>query len=165
MSEFFSSQDLNGKSIISVSNGQIVGEVDDLMVDPDALRVAAIVTSKGSLFKREVEAIPSEEVEVWGYDVVLVRQPDVIAKEEEQPLVEEWLTVSDQINGKEVVDTDGTRVGQLEDVVFDTKGQLISYKLSQAFVQDPKIQSLLIPARATQSLGPDVLIIDRSILD
>jgi uncharacterized protein YrrD len=159
------SRDLEGKSIISATDGQIIAKVDDVMVDPAALRVAALVTSKGGLLRREVKLIPSDRVQVWGQDVILVDQPDVIVKRDELPHTEEWLAVSGQLRGRDVVSTEGTRIGQLEDIVLDSNGELVSYDLGQVFVKDPQLQSKWIPARATRSLGQDVLIVDTTQME
>jgi hypothetical protein len=42
------SQELHGKSIVSVTNGQIIGKVEDVLLDPETLRVAAPVTTEAS---------------------------------------------------------------------------------------------------------------------
>ena len=39
-------QELQGKPVISVTNGSIIAKVLDLLVDPNALRVMAAVTGE-----------------------------------------------------------------------------------------------------------------------
>jgi uncharacterized protein YrrD len=158
-------QELQGKPIISVTDGSIIAKVLDVLVDPDALRVAAAVTAKGGgLLKREVglDVIPSDEVQVWGRDVVLVKRPDAIVKDSELPGSQAWLSVSGQVKGRDVVGDDGTRVGQLNDVVIDVEGQFVGYDLAQPFVSgdDPAQKMKQVPAEATSVLGQDVLILD-----
>jgi sporulation protein YlmC with PRC-barrel domain len=168
MSEVHASRQLVGKPIISMTNGVALAKVMDIMFDPHTGQVAAVVTSKGGgLLQRgpELEAIPAREVRVWGRDAVLVSSPDVIATQEELPDRQEWLSVSDQIKGRDVISIDGTRIGQLSDVVLDTQGQLVSYELAQVFVTGPVAQSRRIPAGATRSFGQDVLIVDRSQIE
>jgi uncharacterized protein YrrD len=162
MSTVYLSQKLNGKSIISVTNGQAIGKVVDIMLDPAVPRVAALVTSKGGLlkFEREVEAIPGEEVQVWGQDVILVSRPDVIARLEELPGSDKWLHVSEHIKGRDVISSDGRRIGELNDVVLDREGRIIAYDLARVLIQGPVAQTKRIAARATRSLGQDVLIVD-----
>ncbi len=159
------SRELHGKSIVSVTNGQIIAKVEDVMLDPGALRVAALVTSESGLgrmlkFDRKTEAIPGSEVQVWGQDVVLVSRPDVITNIEELPGSDQWVSVSEKIKGRDVISADGTRIGQLNDVVIDLQGQLVGYDLGRVFVQGPPAQSKRIGVEATRSLGQDVLIVD-----
>ncbi len=162
MSIMHLSRTLQGRSIISVTNGQIVAKAEDILIDPTTRQVAAVITSKGSLLKREpgVEVIPGDEVQVWGQDVILVKRPEVIVKKEELPGHEKWLTVSDQIKGHDVVGTDGTRIGQLNDIIIDAAGQLVGYSLARVFIEGPVAQSKRIAARATRALGGDVLIVE-----
>jgi len=157
-------QELQGKPVISITNGAIIAKVLDVLVDPDALRVAAAITSKGSALKRqrEIEVIPADEVQVWGQDAVLVKGPDVIVKDSELPGRERWLSVSGQIKGHDVIGGDGTRIGQLNDVVIDVNGQFVGYDLAQPFVygSDPAQKMKQVPSAATSVLGQDVLIVE-----
>jgi uncharacterized protein YrrD len=160
------SQELQGKSVISVSNGQVIAKVVDVLIDPDPPQVAAVVTAKGGggILKRqeEIEAIPSNEVQVWGQDAVLVSGPDVVVRISELPGSEKWLSVADQIRGHDVISTEGTRIGALNDVVVDTDGQFVSYDLAQAYTvgEGSAAKIKQIPVEATSSLGRDVLIVD-----
>jgi uncharacterized protein YrrD len=162
-------QQLQGKPVISVTNGEIVGKVLDVLIDPEALRVAAAVTSKGKMLgrQREIDVIPGDEVQVWGQDAVLVNRPDVIVKDSELPGRETWLSVADQVKGHAVIGTDGRRIGQLNDVVIDVNGQFVGYDLVQPFVPGgDKAQAIKqIPAETTSVLGQDVLIVVLSQLE
>jgi uncharacterized protein YrrD len=164
MSDTCLSQELHGKPIVSVTNGRIIAKVLDVLMDPDRLQLAAVVTSKGGLLSREkdIQVIPSVEVQVWGRDVVLVSRSDVIVKKSELPGSEKWLSVTDRIKGHDVISTDGQRIGKLNDVVVDSRGQLVGYDLVQAFVfkGGPSAGLKQITAGATSSLGQDVLIVD-----
>jgi sporulation protein YlmC with PRC-barrel domain len=165
MSSTCLTQELQGKPVISLTNGSIIAKVLDLLVDPDALRVMAAVTSKGGgLLKggRELDVIPAEAVQVWGRDTILTKRPDVIVKDSELPGRESWLSVSSQVKGRAVVGDDGTRIGHLNDVLIDVSGRFVAYDLVQAFVLhgDPDQKMKQIPAEATSVLGQDVLILD-----
>jgi uncharacterized protein YrrD len=103
MSDVFLSQDFIGKPIIDEATGQIIAKVVDVLIDPNIVQVAALVTSKGNLFERQIEAIPSHEVRVWGRDAILVGRTDVISKIEVLAGSGTWLSVSDQVKGYEVV--------------------------------------------------------------
>lgn len=162
MSTSRTSQEFHGKPIVATSNGQIIGRVADLMMDPAALQISALVTSRGSLIRRETQVIESDSVSLWGQDVVLVGEPDVIVPAEELPGSESWLTISDGLKGHSVVDSQGRRIGTLEDIVVDERGHIVAYKLSRVLVDSPAIVDQQIPMSMTRSLGPDVLIVDMS---
>jgi sporulation protein YlmC with PRC-barrel domain len=159
VSEYLS-QAFNGKPVVSLADGQIVGRVVDVFVDPEELSVAAIITSKGRMLRRELEGFPSEEVELWGQDVVLVKHSDIIRRGEELPLQEEWLAVSDHLIGHDVVNGEGTRIGRVNDIVIDCVGEIVGYNLAEIFTDSPIVVGGRIAVEFTHSLGQDVLIVD-----
>jgi uncharacterized protein YrrD len=163
MSDIRPSRDLIGKPIISMTNGVSIGKVVDILFDPDAAHVAALVTSKGGLLARGagMEAIPAQDVQVWGQDAVLVSRPDVVTGEDQLPERQHWLSVVEQVKGRDVVSIDGTRIGQLNDIVLNTQGELVAYDLAHVLVSGPVTQSKRIPAQTTRSFGRDVLIVDK----
>ena len=125
MSEVCLSQDFIGKPIVDENTGQIIAKVVDVLIDPNVVQVAALVTSK------------VEELAGSG----------------------RWLNVSDQVKGHEVVSSLGTRIGELDDVVVNAKGQLVAYVLGQVFIEGPVAESKRLPADTTQSFGQDVLTV------
>jgi uncharacterized protein YrrD len=149
-----------GKAIVSIKEGKKIGNVSDIVINRDTLQVAAIITSKGAFFSREIEAITAEDIEVWGEDVILVAVPDVIKHESKIPNKDIWLNLNDSIRGRYVVSVDGTRVGQINDVIIDTKGRLKGYELGKVFIEGPVADSKKIASDATHSLGKDVLIVN-----
>jgi uncharacterized protein YrrD len=159
MSNHNASRKLIGNPVIGITNGEMLAKVEDLQVDPNSLKAAAAITSKGSLLNREIEAIPAEQVEVWGQDAILAKQLDVIVKEDETDNRDGWLSASDDIRGYEVVAEDGTRIGTLGDVVLDNQGQIMGYEMAEVAVEGRVAVADWIDVKATLSLGPDVLIV------
>jgi uncharacterized protein YrrD len=159
MSDVYHGQDLIGKPIIDQTTGQIIADIADVLIDPNIAQVAALVTSKGNLFDRQIEAIPSHEVQVWGEDAILVGRTDVISKVEELAGSGKWLSVSDHVKGHEVVSSLGMRIGELNDVMINAEGQLVAYELDRVFIEGPLAESKRIPADIAQAFGQDVLIV------
>lgn len=159
MSTRIASQKLIGNPVIGITTGEMIAKIEDLQIDPNTLSAVAAITSKGTLLRREVEAIEAAQVEVWGQDAILVKKPDVIVKEGELSGRDGWLSASDDIRGYEVVAEDGTRVGTLSDVVLDTEGQIMGYEMADVAIEGRVAVADWIDVKATRSLGPDVLIV------
>jgi uncharacterized protein YrrD len=134
----------------------------EVYVDPDGLRVAAVITSKGHVLRRELEGFLSNEVQLWGRDAVLVRDSDILRKGEELNLREGWLAVSDHVKGHDVVNVGGTRIGRMNDVIIDCDGRVVGYSLSEVFTDSPVVVGGRIFVGFTHSLGRDVLIVDET---
>jgi uncharacterized protein YrrD len=153
-------QDIKGRAVVSVENGQKIGSVSDIIIDADKLQVAALIVSKGSLFDRETVTIPAEQVQVWGQDVILVREISVIDDSAITPEGKHWLNAEENIRGRYVVSVDGKRIGQIEDISISPDGRLMAYQLSQVFIEGPLEESKRIDVSSTHSLGEDVLIVN-----
>jgi uncharacterized protein YrrD len=158
------SLDLRGKKIVSVTNGEIIGEVVDVLVDPQERHIAALVTSKGNLFRRETQMLQLEDITVIGKHVILSTRPDVVRNREDFTGNDQWVAVSDHLRGNDVVTNDGTRIGRLQDIIVNPKGGIIGYALSNIAVSGPIQESKQIPADSVQSFGKDVVIVDPGVV-
>jgi uncharacterized protein YrrD len=155
----FLSRSFGGKLIISRPNGKIIAKIEDLLIDPQSLQVAALVTSKGGLLNREWALIPRNRVEIWGEDIVLVSSEDVMTGADQLPDTAQWLSVDEQIHGQDIVDMEGTRLGVLDDIAIDAQGKIVGYVFSQVFVDGPLAELKRVGVDTTESLGQDVLIV------
>jgi uncharacterized protein YrrD len=160
MTDVRSIKDLKGKSVVNVTTGEKLADVSDTMIDPSGTRVAAVIISVGDFLQPEYQYIHSDDVEVWGHDVILVRSNDVLVPEAHFPRTEEWLKTSDYLRRRTVLDSNGTRLGQVNDILVDADGRFAGYRLGQVDVEGPLAESKYIPATATQSVGPDYVIVD-----
>ncbi len=160
MSDYRTIKDIRGKAIVSAGTGQKMGTVSGVMLDPATLRVAALTTSKGNLLRPETEMIPADKVQVYGRDVILVSNGDALIRDlgdaEERP----WVDASDYVQGKSVISIEGQRLGQVSDILLDEQGRIVGYDLDRVEASSPLAGSKFVPARATHSLGKDVLIVD-----
>lgn len=159
--------ELYNKPIINIQNGAKIGNLVDLLFDPETLQIAGLSISHAnmrglsSFFNRDTDTLPASAVQVWGKDVILVHSQEMV-NEVKNPGAEKWVRLSNQLHGFPVVSTDGTRVGQVDDVLVDTRGRIAGYDLSQVYIDGPLKESKRIPIQATSSLGKDVLIVDMS---
>ena len=160
MAEVRSIKDLKGKSVVNVTTGEKLADVADTMIDPTGARVAAVVISVGDFLQPEYQYISSDDVQVWGHDVILVRSDDVFVPETHFARGDEWLKTSDYLKRRTVLDSNGTRLGQVNDILVDADGSFAGYRLGQVDVEGPLADSKYIPASATQSVGPDYVIVD-----
>jgi CheY-like chemotaxis protein len=95
-----------GRPLINIADGNIVAILEDVLIDPDTQHVSALVTLKGNWLGDGPEAVPSEQVRVWGHDAVLVSQPDAV-RVRQLPDVGKWLSVTKDLKGRVVTGTDG----------------------------------------------------------
>jgi uncharacterized protein YrrD len=146
-----------GHDIISLKEGKKIARIEDILIDPDKMQLAAVITSKGRLLNRKVEAIQAENIQVWGKDVLIVSNPEVIQDGDEMLDFHRYHTFLDQLKGREAVSMKGERIGQVDGVMIDLSGKLSAVLLTKAVSGSKRL-----PVAAVHSFGKDVLIVDLS---
>ena len=150
---------LKGLPVIDLQEGRRIATFEDVMINPETLKLAALITSKGNLLKHEMKWIPGENVKVWGKDAILVSGPDVIEDGEEFSGPKTWMSVWDEVKGRTVISMQGTRVAQIADMFMDEAGKFVAYDLAQVHIQGPLAETRRLDIETTHSLGRDVLIV------
>jgi uncharacterized protein YrrD len=114
--------DFEKKIITTKRGGEKLGTATDFMIDPQSLEVAAVITSTD-------RAIPSNEVEEWDQDIILVKRED--AAQDKQTLTDQkdWMSMKGQLRGLNVHSDTGQRLGEVDDIVIDMRGQIIAFEL------------------------------------
>ena len=158
------SRDLIGKPLITITRGEIIGKVKDVLIDPESYEIAALVLP-GKMFSRKTMVLARHLVHVFGRDVILVKSNEVMARDDTLKGVSSLLGVSRQMKGQEIVTEQGVRIGIVGDVLVNETGKVVSYDLARVFIEGPISESRQIPLEATRSLGPDVIIVDSSMLE
>jgi len=150
------SLDLRGKKIINTENGKIVAAVNDVLFDPESNAIAALVTSKAGLFNRTTEIVQRKDIELLGQDVILADHADIVMDKNDVPVTDQWFSVSDRLQGISVLTTEGTRIGKLQDLVVDEKGNVTALAVSD--MNGRNMQE--IPNSALRNIGKDAIIVE-----
>jgi uncharacterized protein YrrD len=149
--------ELKGKAILSMREGERIGQVDDVLIDPANLRVAGIVVSSGGILDRERRILPASNIATWGRDALLVEDIDVFRAEADLPERDSWVSATGRLNGLAIVSTSGNRLGQVADLLVDKDGRIVAYSVSEGTFGG---KSREIPAGATKSIGRDAIIVE-----
>ena len=157
-------RDLIGRLIVTVTHGEIVGKVKDVLIDPDRFEIAALVLPTRGL-KKTVMVLPRGVIHMFGKDVVLVKSNEAMPRDNTLSSVASLIAVSGEMKGRQVATEKGVRVGLLNDVLVDEDGKVVGWDLSKVFITGPVAESKQIPFGATRSVGPDLIIVDADSLE
>ncbi|MCP4429306.1 MAG: hypothetical protein GY803_32895 [Chloroflexi bacterium] len=154
-------KDLIGKSIISMTDGRLLGSVKDVYINNQLYWLTGIHVGHEGLIKRKSLLIPRDSVVVFGIDVVLVKNADVITEGQELPEYEEWLRLN-KLQGREVDTPGGTKVGTIGDVILGEEGHVTGFALAKVFIEGPIAQQGTLPREALIETGNEdgVMTID-----
>ena len=151
----FTIDDLNGKTVVSMANGEKLGSVYDVLVDPESLKIAALIVSRGGVFQQKQALVPAPEINAWGKDAVLIKGEPSLLSEEEVADRKNWVRASNQIQGRPLVSAGGEKLGTIHNIVVNENGQIVAYQVSGGtFSSDKRVN-----AQMTQTLGGDVVIV------
>lgn len=155
------SKDLVSKSVVSIDEGRIVGQVKDVYYSADLSRMVGIFLGKEGLIRRKSLIIPVDAVVVFGIDAVLVKTASALTDDKMLSEAANWIRLND-LEGRDVDTPGGTRVGTIGDVILDEEGKINAFYLSRVLVEGPLAESKQIDRRAMIDSGQadGVLTID-----
>lgn len=160
-------KDLEGKPIVSVADGRILGRAKDIFVDPELSELVGLFTGMEGVIRRRTLVIPSVDVVLFGIDVILVRDADVIVNDQKLPEVKEWQRLK-QLQGREVVTSGGTKLGIVGDVILEATGNIVGLNLSRVFVKGPLAdkgsvprEAIVEPRRDDGTIGVDLALLEQ----
>jgi uncharacterized protein YrrD len=129
-------KNLIGNPVVAVSDGCIIGKVQDLYLAADLASVTGIYLGTEGLFRGTHLIINASDVVTLGEDTVLVSHADVIHREDEVAEAKNWVR-RDDLQGRPVDTSGGTKVGQIGDIVFKKDGEVRGFSLSRVCVKGP----------------------------
>jgi sporulation protein YlmC with PRC-barrel domain len=111
-------KDLKGMWVVTLVEGRVLGNVNNVYLDPETLRLTGLLISTGVLLSGQSQWIPMAKVHKIGEDIFFVNYATDAGADAPQG---RSLT---ELLGKPVVTRDGTKLGQVTDlaVELDTCG-------------------------------------------
>ncbi len=111
--------DVIGLKVLTLSKGQQIEDVEDIIYDPSENQVKALLVDKGGLFS-DAKVIPLSSVKSIGKDAVMVKDVGVIKKASEVGEKVSHIAHEDTYLTKtRIVTESGTDLGHVTDLYFD----------------------------------------------
>jgi uncharacterized protein YrrD len=153
--------DLDNKPIISVSDGQILGRTKDLYVNQDISQLAGLYLGTEGVIRRTDRIIPNDRIILFGIDVILVKDADVVTTTKATPESDDWHRLS-RLSGKEARTPGGTKLATIDDIMIDEQGAISGFSLSRVFVSGPLAENPVIPREVVVDAfqKEDALLVD-----
>jgi len=133
-----SAQRLVNLPVISVSEGDEIGKVNDLYLDSELKHVTAISLDNEEPFNELNCYVRQADVLSIDQDAILVQNSDFVLDEVETPELSEWLKRwirREDLRGRKVIAPDGTRIGHIGDIVLGDKADIVGFNLQQGVGQ------------------------------
>lgn len=142
-----------GKLLISITNGEKLGEVKDLYFDSELTRVTAVLAGdSGGLFSKKALLIARSDIQVYGVDAWLIAGADTVVQLENLADAETFVMLS-SLRGREIQTEGGTKIGAVGDVLLDAEARVLGFALQKVYVQGPLAERKAIARSAIVSVG------------
>jgi uncharacterized protein YrrD len=148
-----SGENLLGKPVISLNNGQVVGAVKEFFLDRSLEFITSVqLGSEGlfdfklqNLFKHKFQLVRSDQIALFGFDVILIDGSDAVVDSDQVSDLDQWLKLSN-LKGRKVYTPGGTHIGTVGDIIFEPgrTGRILGFTLSSVFVDGPLSQARAI---------------------
>ncbi|TXK79322.1 PRC-barrel domain-containing protein [Paenibacillus sp. N3.4] len=151
--------DLIGLPVLTVDSGKQIGQVKDLMIDPE-WNICGIVLEVKHWFST-LRYISWEEILAAGEDAVTIPNNNVIHEFEHVEHCHALLEGSRKLKGLPVITVGGHKLGMVDDVYLDQNWgkQIVGYELSEGFVSDLKEGHRWLPMPDSAIKGEDAIIV------
>ncbi|MGM0470809.1 MAG: PRC-barrel domain-containing protein [Bacillota bacterium] len=143
--------------VVNLETGEEVGDIKDIVFDPDQGTVVGFIVDGGSFFQGN-RMIPYQQVHSLGEDALTIANDEAVSDLDE---VKEYL-VSNQGNviGAKVVTDDGKELGTIGDIVLNSDdGQIASYEVTDGLVHDILDGRGLLDLSDDINYGDDVVVV------
>jgi uncharacterized protein YrrD len=126
---------IRGLPVVTVSGGEDVAEVRDLIYDPEAGRVLGLTLNKrGFLASRRREVLPADTIHAIGSDAVMIDDESSLIMPSDAPEDVGTPPSGRDVTGDEVLTEGGTSLGRVRDVVVlvGSNGEVVGYEINTA---------------------------------
>ena len=144
-----------GLPIISLAEGVRVGQVRDLVFDPDGRTIAALVVTEAG-WRRDAELVPIDKVRSFGQDAITMFDLSGLIGAHANRDLSDLFTSNVKLDGLLAMTEGGNYLGIIEDVMIGPRGEMLAYEISIGFAEDVQNGKCLLPANEALAVGRDV---------
>jgi len=144
--------------VISVSEGQQLGSVKGLVVDPEKKEVIAFIIDQKGWFK-ENKIIPFNRVRSIGENAITVDKSGTAEKPANLPQILKLIKTPTSLINSKVVTVTGTNLGHIAEYWFHPTGQITKLELNGGLLEGLFKGKASLPAHEIITIGKDVIIV------
>ena len=122
------------KPIINSVDGRFIGQVKGLFLDPQITQLVGVNLGSEGLFSSYFKMIRHEKITMFGISALFVDEKDIILDDSDVPELAGWLKRSD-LKGRKIDTQGGTKIGEVDDILFDMTGQILGFNFGKLYVQ------------------------------
>jgi uncharacterized protein YrrD len=153
------SRKLLSMPVISLENGQQLGRVKEIILDPSQLALVGLIIDQKRVFK-EPRVISFEQIKNIGSHAITVEKASAVEKASSLPVLNKLIKNPIPLIGSKVITEDGTILGIVEEFNFDIQtGAITMLEISGRLLESLFKGRSTLGREAVITLGTDALVI------
>ena len=154
--------DVIGLPVLDLESGQECGIVRDVLYSDDWTFQGLLVEVK-ALFRKS-RFVPVDGIHAIGEDYVVLQNEEVMLPAQDVENCHGVKTGPVAMIGKSVITSNGQRLGQVEDIYFQTEfGEIVGYELSDGIISDILDGRKAVKHVSSAKMGEDALILPLTV--
>ena len=145
--------------VISLEEGQHIGIVRELVIDPTGKKVAALIIEQKGWFK-EQRFIPYSKVHSVGADAITIEKSSGVQKAAGLPEIVKLLRERIKITGARIVAENGTGLGHVDEYYVDVEsGTIAGLEFSGNFINSVIKGRAFLDIAYIRTMGKEVIVV------
>lgn len=151
--------------VISLEEGQQIGIIKGLVIDPGLKRVAALMIEQKGWFNDQ-KFIPYINVHSVGEDAVTIKHGTMVQKGTNLPEIISLTKNKVKVNGARIVTESGTLLGEADDYYVNmASGEMIGMEFSGSFMNGLFSGKAFLDINHVLTIGKDMIVCSDQALD
>jgi uncharacterized protein YrrD len=152
------SKQFTSMPVISLEEGQEIGIIKGLVVDPGLKKVAALIIEQKGWFN-EQKFIPYSNVHSVGEDAVTVKHGTMVQKGGNLPEIISLTKSKVKISGARIVTESGTLLGEADDYYVNlATGEMVGMEFSSSFINGLLSGKAFLDINHVVTIGKDMIV-------
>lgn len=154
-------RELAGLAVVSLTGGDRLGRVDDVIFDSSAAAVVGVLVDRGGMFSKP-KYLEATHVRAVGSDALTIDSETALTEFDPAALGATMLPMK-PLDGRPVLTEAGTIVGKIADIGVDTDTLRVPYFVISTGLLDNTLHGKPhLPMTAVQAIGADSVIVSNS---
>lgn len=148
--------------VYSINEGEAIGRVKDIIIDPEAKRLLGLVVDKGGWY-HDVRVIPAGKINTIGDDLIMIDEKQAAEQPPNLPRIVEYMKNPCNIIGARLISEDGRAFGRVEGFYLTRAGGEISrIELSGGILSWLWAGKISLAAGHIVTLGNEAVVVDKT---
>lgn len=144
--------------VLSVNEGEHLGYVKSLVVDPVNKEIAAFVVNQKGWFKED-KIIPFNRVRNIGDNAIVIDKSGTAERPANLPQILKLLKNPAQLINSKVITTSGKSLGHVEEFWFDVTGKITKFDISGGIAEGLWKGKTVLPSEEVVTIGKDAIMV------